>query len=69
VSLGSGPTEIAVAGLLVFLIIWIVATLLLSRIAWFRRPRPKRPKRLQPYVDPADAVQDIEDWLRQQADS
>lgn len=61
-------TEVVVVGILLLVIIWTVATLALSRLAWFRRGRPLA-TRLEPYVDGSDPVQEIEDWLRRRADS
>jgi hypothetical protein len=51
---------------LLFLIVWVVATLVLSRLRWFRR-RQTLAARLKPYVDGGDPTQEIEDWLRQRA--
>lgn len=54
------------AGVLLFLFVWVVATLVLSRLGWFRRRQPLA-NRLEPYVNGGDPIQEIEDWLRQRA--
>lgn len=52
-----------------FLAVWTAATLLLSRLRWFRRRTPLE-TRLLPYAyvsnDDDDWVSDAEVWLQQQ---
>jgi hypothetical protein len=55
-----------ILGAALFLAVWTLATCALSRLAWCRRP--SLTDRLQPFVD-GDPTREIEDWLRERAQS